>query len=143
MENTAVQLVGNNEKLYGAEIRAKYGDSVVDKSNAKIKGMTNEQYAEVEALSAKLNETLKTAVQQGNPASALAQQACELHKQWLCCFWNNYSKEAHIGVAQMYVDDSRFAAHYENIAPGCAVFLNDAIKVFCSNQPKTSQEVSQ
>ena len=38
-------------------------------------------------------------------------------------YWDKYSKEAHIGVTQMYVDDPRFSEYYERIAPGCAVFL--------------------
>jgi len=126
------KLVADNEKQYGSEIRKKYGDSVIDSSNSKIKGMTQEQYAEVEAISAKFNDTLKAAMEQGNPASELAQKACELHKQWLCYFWDNYSNEAHIGVAQMYVDDARFTAYYDKIAPGCAVFLRDALLIYCA-----------
>ena len=126
------KLIADNEKQYGTEIREKYGDSAIDSSNAKLKGMTQEQYAEVEAISAKLNDTLKTAMEQGNPASELAQKACELHKQWLCYFWDSYSKEAHIGVAQMYVDDARFTAYYDKIALGCAVFLRDSLLIYCA-----------
>ena len=123
-------MIDNNEKRYGDEIRAKYGDEVVDDSNAKIKGMTKEQYAEVEKLSAELNETLKAAFEQGDPTSELAQKACELHKKWLNYFGNHYSKEAHIGITQMYVDDSRFTAYYDKIAVGCAAFLRDAILAY-------------
>ena len=94
--------------------------------------MSKEQYAEVEATTEKLNETLKTAFEQGDPASELAQKACKLHKDWLCYFWDSYSKEAHIGVTQMYVDDPRFTEYYDKIAPGCAVFLRDAVLIFCS-----------
>ena len=126
------KLVTENEKQYGAEIRVKYGDEIVDASNKKIKGMTKEQYTEVETLSEELNAALKIAFEQGDPASESARKACELHKKWLCYFWDSYSKEAHIGVAQMYVDDPRFTAHYDKIAPGCAVFLCDAIKIFCA-----------
>jgi hypothetical protein len=125
------KLIDDNEKQYGEEIRAKYGDDTVGRSNAKLKGATKEQYAEMERLTAELNDTLKAAFEQGDPASELAQKACELHKRWLCFYWDSYSKEAHLGVSQIYVDDPRFAAHYDKIAPGCAVFLRDAVKVFC------------
>jgi hypothetical protein len=30
----------------------------------------------------------------------------------------------------MYVADERFSAYYEKIAPGCAVFLRDAMQRF-------------
>jgi hypothetical protein len=124
-------LIDENEKKYGEEVRAKYGSEVVDRSNAKVKGMTKEQYAEVERLSQEVNDTLKAAFEQGDPSGVLAQKACELHNNWLCYFWDGYSKEAHLNVTQMYVDDPRFTEYYDKIAPGCAVFLRDAVKVYC------------
>ena len=120
-----------NEKKYGAEIREKYGEETVGKSNAKFMNMTKEQYDEMERLSAELNETLKAALIKGDPASELAQKACGLHKRWLMCTWDSYTKEAHKGLAQMYVADERFKAYYDNIAPGCAEFLRDAIMIYC------------
>ena len=125
------ELVDENERQYGKEARAKYGDEAVDRSNAKIMGMSKEGYAELEKLTVELNETLKAAFEQGDPASELAQKACELHKKWLCYFWDDYSKEAHIGLAQMYVDDPRFTEYYDKIAVGCAAFLRDAILIYC------------
>lgn len=125
------KLVDENEQKYGREIREKYGDETVDRSNAKFMGMSREQYAEYEKLTAEFHETLKAAYKQGDPAGELAQKACELHKKWLCFFWSEYSREAHIGVTQMYVDDPRFTEYYDKIAPGCASFLRDAVQIYC------------
>ncbi|OPZ87493.1 MAG: HTH-type transcriptional activator mta [Firmicutes bacterium ADurb.Bin419] len=124
------KLIDDNEKKYGKEIREKYGNEQIDKSNNKIKGMTPEQYAEVEKLSAEVLSTLKEAYKTGDPSSELAQKAADLHRQWLCYFWNSYSKEAHAGVAQMYVDDERFTAYYDKVQPGTAQFLRDAILIY-------------
>ena len=126
------QLVEENEAKYGEEIRKSYGDDVVEASHDKIKGMTKEQYAEIEALSAEVNEALKIAFEQGDPASELAQKACELHQAWLSYFWAHYTKEAHIGLAEMYIADERFTAYYDKIASGCTEFLRDAIVIYCS-----------
>lgn len=126
------KLISDNEEKYGKEIREKYGVETVDRSNAKLKNMTKEQYGELEALTQELNNTLKAAFEQGDPGGKLAQKACALHKEWLCFYWDHYSKEAHMGVAQMYVDDPRFTAYYDAIAPGCAVFLRDAVQIFCA-----------
>lgn len=126
------KLVEDNERQYGREAREKYDDESVDRSHAKLLGMSMQQYAEYEKLTAELNETLKAAHEQGDPASELAQRVCELHKKWLCFFWSDYSKEAHIGVVQMYVDDPRFTEYYDKIAPGCAKFLRDAVLLYCS-----------
>jgi DNA-binding transcriptional MerR regulator len=126
------KLISDNEQEYGGEIREKYGDEAVGRSNAKLKNMTKEQYDELEALTQELNNTLKAAFEQGDPGGELAQKACALHKRWLCFYWDHYSKEAHRGVAQMYVDDPRFTAYYDAVAPGCAVFLRDAVRIFCA-----------
>jgi len=126
------KLIDDNEAAFGDEVRSKYGDEAADRSNAKVSGMTEAQHAELEALTQELNEALKAAFAQGDPQSELAQKACGLHKRWLCYFWDEYSKEAHMGLAQMYVDDPRFSAHYDEIAPGCAIFLRDALQVYCS-----------
>ncbi len=125
------KLINENEQKYGEEIRNKYGDSTINASNMKIKNMTEEQYLEVEKLSTEFNQTLKLAFETGDPSSELAQKACELHKKWLCYFWNEYSKEAHIGLTEMYVYDERFRKYYvENVCEGAAEFLKEAISVY-------------
>lgn len=124
------KLVDDNEKKYGKEIREKYGKDTVEKSNDKVKNMTQEQYDEVTALASQMTETLAQAFATGDPAGELAQKAADLHKKWLTYYWSEYSKEAHAGLAQMYVDDPRFTAHYDEKQPGTAVFLRDAILIY-------------
>jgi len=124
-------LIDENEKSYGTEVRSKYGDSVIDASNAKLKGLTQEQYDEGERLRLAYEETLKSAYATTDPAGKLAQTACDLHRQWLRVFNPNYSKEYHKGLGEMYVADERFKAYYEKINPGCSEFLRDAINIYC------------
>lgn len=120
------KLIDDNERQYGAEARALYGKAV-DQSNEKIMGMTPAQFARMEALTSEVNEALKAAMLTNDPTGASARHLCELHRQWLMCTWTSYSVEAHKGLAQMYADDERFAAYYNAIAPGAAVFLRDAL----------------
>ncbi|MGE5629931.1 MAG: MerR family transcriptional regulator [Caulobacteraceae bacterium] len=123
-------MIDDNEKKYGEEIRAKYGDEAIDRSNKKIKNMTEAQYAEVEKLSADIMTTLREAFKTGDPAGELAQKAADLHRQWLSYFWDGYTKEAHAGLGQMYVDDERFTAYYDKEQPGTAKFLRNAILIY-------------
>jgi len=127
------KMIDDNETAYSKEIREKYGDDVVDASNAKIKGMSKEQMEKVEELRAEYESLLKVAFEKGDPASDEAQKVCDLHRQWICVFWKDgmYSKEAHKGLAEMYVADERFTAYYDKIALGCARFLRDAINIYC------------
>ncbi|WML50989.1 MerR family transcriptional regulator [Neobacillus sp. PS3-12] len=124
------KMIEDNEKQYGNEAREKYGNESVDQSNAKLMNMTEEQYKEVTGLEKQLKETLAQAFATGDPAGPLAQKAAQLHKEWLCYFWSQYSKEAHAGLAQMYVDDERFKANYDKEQPGTAEFLRDAILIY-------------
>lgn len=123
-------LIDKNEREYGAEIREKYGEDTIKASNEKFMNMSKEQYEEFEKLGQEILETLEDALDTGDPAGELAQRACELHKRWLLFTWKEYSKEAHAGLAQMYVDDERFTAYYDKIRPGMAAFLRDAVFIY-------------
>lgn len=129
-------MIKNNEAKYGAEIREKYGDEAVDASYSKIKGLTEAKLKEAEELRKRMEEALAAAFAQGDPAGETAQQACEMHKQWLNIFWPQgmYSKAAHTGLVDMYVADERFKANYEKIAAGCTEFLRDAVYIYCEKQ---------
>jgi len=128
------KLIDNNEAVYGKEIREKYGNDAINASNSKVKGMSEEQWKKAQDLSTLINETLKAAFKQGDPSSETAQKSCDLHRQWLCMFWQDdaYSKEAHLGLAQMYCDDERFKKYYEAITPGATEFFNKAMKIYCA-----------
>jgi DNA-binding transcriptional MerR regulator len=108
------KMISDNETRYGKEARQRYGDDAVDRSNQKVKGMT----------------TLRQAFATGDPTGKLAQKAADLHRQWLSFYWDQYSPEAHAGLAQMYVDDDRFTAFYDQDQPGTTIFLRDAILVY-------------
>lgn len=124
------KMIEDNENKYGKEIREKYGNDKIEKSNARLMNMTQEEYDKVTSLEEQVISTLKEAFKNGDPASDIAQRAADLHKQWLTFYWSEYSKEAHAGVAQMYVDDERFTAYYDKEQPGTAAFLRDAILIY-------------
>jgi DNA-binding transcriptional MerR regulator len=124
------KMIDDNEKSYGKEIRKKYGDDTVNKANEKIKNMTQEEHEEIKRLAEQVMETLAEAFKNGDPSSPIAQRAAELHKKWLTYYWTEYSKEAHAGLAQMYVDDERFKAYYDKEQPGTAEFLRDTILIY-------------
>lgn len=127
------RIVDNNEDKYGKEIRGKYGDGTIDKTNAKVKGMTEAQCEEVSNLEQHVLESLKAAMETGDPAGELAQKTADLHRQWLSFYWSQYSKEAHAGLTGMYVADERFTAYYDKIHSGAALFLRDAVLIYTKN----------
>ncbi|QDP99865.1 MerR family transcriptional regulator [Lysinibacillus fusiformis] len=125
------KLIIDNEKQFGEEIRAKYGHDTVEASNAKLRNMTEEQFTAMQQLEQQLFERLKEAMAIGDTKNDVAMEVAELHKRWLCFSWPQYSKEAHAGLAQMYVADERFTAYYdERITAGATQFLHDVIMVY-------------
>ncbi len=116
-----------NERKYGTETREKYGEETAAASNAKFAGLSEEQYKNMEQLTEKLHAVLREATAEGDPTSKQAQELAKLHKEWLLFYWPSYSKEQHCSVVQMYVEDPRFKKHYEEVTPGGAEFLRDAV----------------
>ncbi len=123
--------VEENEAKYGPEIREKYGDAAVDAANQTLLGMDQEKKDAWDALDAQIRSAMEAAVIGGeDPAGAEGQRIAQLHKQWLGFVFRDYDPLRHVGIAQLYVADERFAAYYDREVPGCARFLRDAVSVF-------------
>lgn len=124
------QAVEENERQYGAEARHNYGDAAVDEVNARVQGMTEEQWQQAQELSRQIAGTLRRLAPAGDPAGPEAATLADLHRRWLCCYWGQkrYSAQAHRGLARMYLADARFCAYYDAIVPGGTAFLCAAIE---------------
>lgn len=121
--------VAENEKTYGEETRAAYGDEVVDATNEKYLAMAETAHLQAEELVVAINEQLRRAMETGDPAGPEARKLVAMHGHWLRMYWPDglYTPEAHKGLADGYVSDERFRAYYEKVAPGATQFLRDAI----------------
>lgn len=125
------KLIEDNEQAYGQEIREKYGEERINASNQKLKQMTEEQYAAAQQLEQQLFDRLKEALVDGDATTETAMEVAELHKRWLSFYWAKYTKEAHVGLAQMYLYDERFTEYYDSRAgKGATQLLHDAIVAY-------------
>ena len=122
--------VSENEKAYGEEIRAAYGDEVVDAANEKYLAMGEAAHLQAEEMAVAINEQLRRAMEAGDPAGSEARKLVAMHARWLRMYWpeGTYTPEAHKGLADGYISDERFRAYYEQVAPGATQFLRDAIR---------------
>ena len=121
--------VKQHEDMYGAEARRKYGDEEVDEAQRKVLNMTEEEYERFENLGKEIRERLKEAVLADvSPDSEEAGRIVMLHKEWLGMTWKKYTEEAHKSMANLYISDERFQAYYDREVPGCAAFLEQAIR---------------
>lgn len=124
------QAVDENERVYGQEARATYGDKTVDAANEKLLQMDQQEWSDINELGEEILKQLSCAMEQGDPAGAAAQRLMQMHRDWLCAYWPEgiYSAQAHRNMADMYVADERFTAYYdEPCGEGAARFLRDAV----------------
>jgi len=126
------KLIKQNEEKYGAEIRKKYGDDTIDASNAKLRDMSQAEYDKMKEIEKEVIDLLVGAFKTEDYTSDAAKKLVMKHKEWLMYSWVSYSKEAHIGLAEMYVADERFASYYNQHVEGGATFLREAIKFHVS-----------
>ncbi|MDY2632479.1 MerR family transcriptional regulator [Clostridium sp.] len=105
-----------NERKYGKEIRDKYGNETVEASNKKFMNMSEEDFNKMNKIEEELFKGLLEVVRTSDLESNEAKEVYENHKKWLSFTWPSYSKEAHIGLAEMYVSDERFAKYYNDKA---------------------------
>lgn len=123
------ETVQQQEAMYGAEVRQAYGDSEAEASQKKFLQMTPAQYERFQQLEQEILTGLEQAVQNGETAEgAVAQHLVWLHKEWLSMTWSQYTPQAHQGVAALYVADERFQQYYDQHVPGCAMFLEAAVR---------------
>ena len=124
------EMIAENERKYGQEARALYGEAVVERSNRKVMNMSKQEMDRQTAMAEEIHALLSRAMDAGDPAGALGQQAAALHGEWLCAYWPEYDPQTHANLAQMYVADERFKQYYDSHRPGAAEFLRDAVLVY-------------
>lgn len=122
-------LIDKNEKKYGAEVRKRWGDTIADASNEKMKRLTKSEWQRRDEIEKELKAELIAAVKEGNATGTHALHAAQLHAEYLHLSWPDglYSAEAHRGLAHAYLADERFKSYYDAWIPGATEVLVDAI----------------
>ncbi|MBM0258883.1 MerR family transcriptional regulator [Micromonospora sp. 4G55] len=104
------------------------GTDAYRESNRRVARYSKEDWlrnkAENEDWGRRFVEVMASGAAADSPeAMALAEE----HRQLISRWFYDCSYEIHTGLADMYLADPRFTAHYEAIAPGMAAYLNEAI----------------
>lgn len=115
--NTFKQIkIKENEQKFGQEIRKDYGEEVVNTSNDKFAKLSEEKYQAMNNLEIELIQNLVELKKHPDLNSDLAKKIFEEHKQWLNYTWPKYNEKTHRGLADLYVEDDRFAKYYDDKA---------------------------
>jgi len=114
---------------YQQEAQERWGESDAWKqSAARTKRYTKADWAEVKAEMEAVNSAFVRALESGEPATGeAAMDAAEQHRRHIHDRFYDLDHTFHRGLADMYVSDPRFTKTYEDIAPGLAAYVRDAI----------------
>jgi DNA-binding transcriptional MerR regulator len=114
---------------YQAEAQERWGETDAWKqSAARTKRYTKADWEAVKAEMEAVNAAFVAAKQRGEPAtSEAAMDAAEQHRRHIAERFYDLDHEFHRGLADMYVADARFTKTYEDVEPGLAQYVRDAI----------------
>ena len=118
------------EATYGQEARERYGNDVIDASNAQMMAMNRDEWNARELLEESIKVQLRLAMAEGDPNSEAAAELTRMHERWIRMQWPQgaYSPQAHLGLAQGYLADDRFRAYYDTACgEGATDFLVAAL----------------
>jgi len=125
---------GFAHERYEPEARDRWGDAAVDRSNASWERLGDEGKKRHLRIDREIVEALGAAVRVGFGAeSDEVQEIVARHHAWLSEIWTP-DANAYRSLTQMYVDDERFKAHYDEVAPGAAELLRDAAALYAERE---------
>lgn len=116
-------------KEYEQEAEERWGDTDAYKESARrTKRYTKEDWIEVRQETEAVNTALAALMDEGVAADdPRAMDLAEQHRANIDKRFYPVSQEMHVGLAEMYIADPRFAANYEKVHAGLAQYLHDAI----------------
>lgn len=113
-----------------AEAEQRWGDTdAYRQSRRRVAGYGKDDWrrimAESQANEQEFARLLRAGESAGSPA---AMAAAEAHRQHIIRWFNDVPVPMHRGLAELYLADPRFAAHYDRISPGLAEYVSAAIR---------------
>jgi MerR family transcriptional regulator, thiopeptide resistance regulator len=114
---------------YADEARQRWGETeAYRQSRRRTGGYTKQDWQEIKAAGDDLDRRFAAALAGGVPAdSPQAMRLAEEHRQNISRWFYDCGYDMHRGLGDMYLADERFTQRYEQIAPGLARYVRDAV----------------
>lgn len=119
---------------YKEEAEKRWGmTDAYKQSQERVAKMSSADLQKIKQESDDINTIMAKLMKQGAAVGSIeVQKQIARHFKQISLFYDP-SPEMYIGLGQMYVQDPRFAIHYEKVAEGLAKYMADAMKVFAHN----------
>ena len=127
---------GSDPAQYDAEVEQRWGDTdAYAQSKRRAAAYTREDWQRIKAEGEDLVRRMAEALRAGvAPDSATAMDLAEEHRQQITRDFYDCPPEMHAALGRMYVEDERFTATYENVAPGLAQWVSTAVQANAARQ---------
>jgi DNA-binding transcriptional MerR regulator len=121
---------------YDAEVEERWGETeAYAQSKRKTAAYSKEDWLAIKAEQESIGTRFVQAMQSGAaPDSEQAMDVAEAHRQSISRWFYDCSPEMHAGLGRMYVEDERFTATYEAMAPGLAQYVSTANQANAARQ---------
>jgi hypothetical protein len=115
---------------HDAEVEERWGETdAYQQSRRRTSSYTKDDWLRIKAEGADLERRFAEALRDGVPAdSERAMDLAEEHRQQIGRNFYDCPPQMHAGLGRMYVEDERFTAHYEQVAPGLARWVSTAVQ---------------
>jgi DNA-binding transcriptional MerR regulator len=113
-----------------AEAEERWGDTdAYQESTRRTTAYGKDEWLRIRAEAQAVSRAFADAQAAGwAPDSEQARAAAQQHRDHIDRWFYTLTPEMHRGLAEMYVSDPRFAAHFDSVAPGLAAYVRDAIR---------------
>jgi MerR family transcriptional regulator, thiopeptide resistance regulator len=114
---------------HAAEAEQRWGDTDAYRESARrTSAYSKDDWLRIRSEADAITRAFATAMQGGHPAdSAEALAAARAHRAHIAQTYYALTPEMHRGLAEMYVADERFRRTYDDVAPGLAQYVRDAV----------------
>ena len=121
---------------YEAEVQERWGETdAYAQSKRRTAAYTKDDWVRIKEEGAAVERRFAEALRSGVPAdSPEAMDVAEEHRQQISRNFYDCPPQMHAGLGRMYVEDERFTAHYEEIAPGLAQYVSTAVQANAARQ---------
>ncbi|TFV64801.1 MerR family transcriptional regulator [Geodermatophilus sp. DF01-2] len=121
---------------YEAEAEQRWGDSEAwAQSQRRTRGYTKDDWLRIKAEGDDVERRFAEALRSGVPAdSPQAMDLAEEHRRSIQRNFYDCPPAMHAGLGRMYVEDERFTAYYERVAPGLAQYVSTAVQANAARQ---------
>jgi DNA-binding transcriptional MerR regulator len=115
---------------YQAEAEERWGETEAwAQSQRRTAAYDKQDWLRIKAEADDVERRFAEAMRSGAAAdSPQALDLAEEHRQHIGRWFYDCPPAMHAGLGRMYVEDERFAAHYEQVAPGLARYVSTAVQ---------------